>query len=210
MTRQPGDPSAPPPPSPAEPTATSPLSEADFAAIRQAVLDRQAVRRACHTARSSAITTFVIGLLAAPFVVLWPSAIGAFAVVGICTIGVLEFLGYRRLQKADPGAARALAINQLAFLGVITLYCVGQMVGGGEAVLSPETQSLLAASPEMKHMADQFAPLIQYGFYGLVIFLSLLFQGGMALYYHTRRRHIVAFNRKTPAWIRRLFLETGV
>jgi hypothetical protein len=32
----------------------------------------------------------------------------------------------------------------------------------------------------------------------------------MALYYFTRRKHIQQFNRSTPQWIRRLFVEMKV
>jgi hypothetical protein len=58
-------------------------------------------------------------------------------------------------------------------------------------------------------MVERWAPILVYGFYSLVIFFSAVFQGGMAAYYFTRRRHIESFNRKTPPWIRRLFVEIG-
>jgi hypothetical protein len=56
---------------------------------------------------------------------------------------------------------------------------------------------------------DQLAPLLVYGFYGLVILLSAGCQGGMALYYFSRRKHIETFNAQTPEWVRRIFVETG-
>jgi hypothetical protein len=219
---------APPPPAPASPAkvvpersagVASPLGEADYAAVRQAVVDRRAVQRACHTALSSAIVTLLIGASSFPFVLLWPSASSLFIVAGISAIGVMEFLGYRRLRKADPAAPKALAVNQLAFLGLIVVYCLGQMVGfsvddAKAAALSPEVRAQLNAMPSMAEgidrMIERWAPLLTYGFYSLVIVLSVAFQGGMALYYYTRRRHVEAFNQKTPPWIRRLFVEAGV
>ena len=40
--------------------------------------------------------------------------------------------------------------------------------------------------------------------YGSVIALSVIFQGGNALYYFTRRKHVEAYVAETPAWIRDL------
>ena len=41
----------------------------------------------------------------------------------------------------------------------------------------------------------------------LLVRISIAFQGGLALYYYTRRRHVETFLRETPAWIRRQLLE---
>jgi hypothetical protein len=38
--------------------------------------------------------------------------------------------------------------------------------------------------------------------YGGVIVFSALFQGGTALYYFSRRRHVEDFIAETPAWVR--------
>jgi hypothetical protein len=38
--------------------------------------------------------------------------------------------------------------------------------------------------------------------YGGAIVLSMLFQGGNALYYFTRRRHVEDFIAETPQWVR--------
>ena len=50
-------------------------------------------------------------------------------------------------------------------------------------------------------------PMLVNGFYLLVIVLSLAYCGGLALYYYTRRRHVEAFVRETPDWVRRQLLE---
>ncbi len=53
------------------------------------------------------------------------------------------------------------------------------------------------------------APLVIYGFYGLVIVLSAAFQGGLAAYYFTRRRPLEAFNLQTPDWVRQVLAEAN-
>ncbi len=192
------------------------LTDAHFAEVRQAVRDRRRVKAAARTALSSGSITLMIGVLAAPFVLVWPSASGVMIVAGMCAVGAVELFGYRRMRRAEPSAARLLGANQLAFLGLISLYCVMQMVAfspeeAQAAALSPEVQAQLSAVPEMagaiNDLVLRWAPIVTYGFYSLLIGLSVCFQGGMALYYFTRRKHIERFNQATPQWIRRLFVE---
>jgi len=198
------------------PPAASPLDESQFALVQQAAQSYKPIKRAARTALSSAITTLVIGACALPFTVIWPSLASVFITAGIGAVGVFEFLGYRKMRQADPAAPGYLATNQLAFLGLIVTYCAIQMLSfstedAKAAALSPEVRSQLRAMPDMAREIDanieQWAPLIMYGFYSLVIVLSIFFQGGMALYYWTRRRHLEAFARQTPPWVRRLLVE---
>jgi hypothetical protein len=206
-------PSAPPPAASAAPA--SPLTEAHFAMVSAAARSRKGVKRAAGTAFSSAVVTLGIGALTIPVAVLSLSASGLVMGVAICGIGAVEYIGYQRMRKADPAAAKILALNQLAFLGLITLYCLFQMLtfsteGARAAALSPEVREQLAALPGMRQalyeQIDRWAPVLTYSFYSLVIFLSIGFQGGMALYYHTRRKCVESFNRSTPGWARRLFV----
>jgi hypothetical protein len=213
-------PAAPPPAAPmGQPSPeVSPLEESHYAMVQRAVVSRKAVKRAARTALGSAAVTLFIGLSALPFTLIWPSASSLMVVVGVCVVGVVEYYGYQRMRQALPSAPAFLAKNQLAFLALITFYCLLQMAGfsveatKAEAV-SPEVRAQLAALPDMARAIDdlieQWAPLLVYGFYLLVIGLSVCSQGGLALYYHTRRKHVDAFNRQTPAWIRRLFVVMG-
>jgi uncharacterized membrane protein YukC len=65
--------------------------------------------------------------------------------------------------------------------------------------------------PDMARQIDAlietWAPYAVYGFYSLLIVVSVLAQGAMAFYYFTRRKHVESFNRNTPEWIRRMFVE---
>ena len=211
----------PPPLPPMEskaPARQAPLEETDFLLIRQAAFRRKAVKNAARTASASAATTLVIVFAAVPLLIFWPSWSGVMVVAGLSVIGAVEFRFSRRMRRADPAAARVLGFNQLALLGLIALYCVIQMAlfspeQAKDAAFSPEVRSQLASVPGMEQdiygLIERWAPLMIYGFYGLIIVLSVFFQGGMALYYFTRKHHLEAFNKQTPPWIRRLFIETG-
>ena len=196
--------------------AAAPIGEGELGLIRQAVVRRRKVKSAAGVARSSAIVTLVIGFLALPFVLLSPSLSGVVVVAGVITVGVREWMGYGKMQRAETGAAGHLGWNQVALVGVITFYCLLQMASFSPeemkaAALSPEARSLSAALPGMMagidKMIETWAPYLVYGFYSLLIVVSVGFQGGMALYYFTRRKSVEAFNRETPEWVRRIFVE---
>jgi hypothetical protein len=210
--------SAPRPGAPAGAGAgASPLTEAQSVEVREAIGRRKAIKRAARTALGSSITTLGIGILSLPFVLFWPSASAIFVVAGILVVGAVEFVGHQRISRADPSAPRLLALNQLAFLGVITVYCIIQMIAASPEALkaeaiSPEFRSQMSQMPGMLNDTDaligQWGPLLMRGFYLLIIVLSIGFQGGLALYYHTRRKYVDAYNRQ-PEWVRRLLAETG-
>jgi hypothetical protein len=191
----------------------------DFALLRRALAGRRPVRSAARTARSSAVSILVIGAAGIPITLIWPSWLGLLTEAGICAIGVIEYIGARRMQRGDVSAAAFLGRNQLAFLGLIVLYCVIQMVTISTAaaqgsLLSADMQSALSqlqgTDSELDHEFRTWAPLATYGFYSLIIALSVCFQGGLAVYYFTRKRHLEAVAAATPAWIQRLFSELRV
>ncbi len=194
-----------------------PLTERDFLLIRQAAALRQVIIRAARTARTSAIVTLTFGVCALPFVLFSFSWATALVAVGLCVIGSVEYAGQKRLRRADASAARVLAFNQLALLGLICVYCAMQAFGfSSEQIksmaVSPEFREQLKGLPQhtlqpIDALIDRWAPLVTYGFYGLVALLSAGCQGGLAAYYFSRRRAIVAFNERTPAWVRRVFIE---
>jgi hypothetical protein len=165
----------------------------------------------------SAVTTLCFGAMALPFALLSPSLPGIFITAGLFIVGVVEFKGSQRMRRAEVSAASMLGKNQLAFLGFIILYCAMQMVSFSPeqvkaAALSPEVRAQLGSLPnleELDRQIERFAPLVTYGLYGLIILLSIGFQGGMAVYYFSRRRHLELFRQSTPEWVRQIFIETG-
>ncbi len=196
----------------------SPLTEAHFRIVRQVVAARGPVRRAAKTARGSAFTILVVGVVSIPIALIFPTWLGIVVVTGICTIGVREYIGAGRMRRAEPSAAAYLGSNQLAFVALIVVYCVIQMATSspaefGSTAISSELRTSLAQLPEMQSSVEEligsWAPLAVYGFYSLVILLSIGFQGGLALYYFTRKRHLEAARQVTPPWVERLLAESG-
>ena len=188
------------------------LSEDDFALVREATIRRKAIRKAAKVAKGSATTTLIIGALAVPFVLLSFSLSGLMITAGLLVVGTIERRGHRMLLAADPAAPKLLARNQLAFLGLITIYCIWQILTAGavEAV-SPEFRAQLGSLPSYENMVNDIErlwPLVLRGIYALVIVLSIAFQGTLAYYYHSRSRHIQAYLSETPDWVKRMMDET--
>ena len=203
---------ASPPPVPGQ---AGPLGQADLLLVRQAGERHKAIRSAARKASLSATITLVIGACSVPLVALSPSWDGAMVAAGICVVGLVERSGARRLRRGDPAAARLLGCNQLAFIALIVLYCAVQMAafargGGTVSLLSAESRSQLSGMPDVAAQLDNMIPpSAVYAFFGLVILLSVLCQGGLALYYFTRHKRLLAFRNDTPDWVRHLLLDAA-
>ena len=217
LTERKPDISQVPPPPPTTERAV-PLQEVDYVQIRQAAIIRKPIEKAARVARGSAISILAVGLVALPFATM-SLDVTAYAIAGaICLIGWFELRGAKQLAQAIPQSAKRLGFNQLMFLAIILAYAFWQIAsfsikGAKEALISAEVQSQLSQLGEMQEAIDEqlelWAPLVVYGLYGSLIVLSILFQGGLAIYYFTRSRHLMHFDETTPGWIKRLWQEMG-
>ena len=117
-----------------------------------------------------------------------------------------EFRGRKRLLNFDPSGATLLGWNQLGLLAMIIVYCLRMLSGSSaEAASALSSQMKSTSERELLSMAGDLEGLyktVTLAMYGGVIVLSLIFQGGNALYYFTRRRHVEDFIAKTPQWVR--------
>jgi hypothetical protein len=78
-----------------------------------------------------------------------------------------------------------------------------------QEAIGPEAREQLAQLPDLEQSINQWAPLLTYGFYGLVILAAAATQGALAAYYFTRKGRIDQFNRETSPWIRRVLDEAN-
>ncbi|HSW47351.1 MAG TPA: hypothetical protein VLM89_17440, partial [Phycisphaerae bacterium] len=111
--------------------------------------------------------------------------------------------------RADPLAPGWLARNQLLLVALIIVYCTWQMVSFSPERIREElsmSRQLAMASDLVKDL-EKLLPLAVHGFYSLVIVLSVIFQGSLALYYWTRRPYIRLLDRDSPPWVRRILAE---
>ena len=125
------------------------------------------------------------------------TAIGLLVLAG----GVIEFRGRRRLRRRDPDGMRLLVRSQMLVLAVILVYCatrLGSFDGGylKDQVVPELRQNLLLFGVNldeslraMELSVDEIVPLVRTVFfivYGTVMVVSLIYQGGLAMYYRRK------------------------
>jgi len=181
----------------------SPLTAAHYNQIAEANWRGRKVRRAAGVASFSGWTLLIFGALTV--------LTGIFSLpalllgVGLCIVAYFELDGSKKLRRLDASAPRQLGFNQLALAGLLALY-------GAWGVY----YALTAPNPYEAHLssngqvADMIGPiarlhtLIMVSFYLAVIGVGMIAPGLTALYYFTRKSHLINFVQRTPAWIVRL------
>jgi len=164
------------------------------------------IRKAASIAGFNGWTTAAAAACSAMFLVFDRSPIAIAVTIALVIVTFNEFRGRKRLLNFDTTAATMMGWNQLGLLAMIVVYCLWSLSGmAGQAdAMRAELKSYsdldaaLGTGPGFEGMVKT----ISYAFYGGVIALSLVFQGGNALYYFTRRRHVEEFIVETPQWVR--------
>lgn len=124
--------------------------------------------------------------------------IGSWIGVGVGTLltaaGMIELHGRRRLICGNTSGITALVTAQLVILTVIVIYAVGNLLGYDEAALmaqiTPEIEEALSRAQMSMHELKAMLKPIYFGLYFIVIGVTILFQGGLALYYRSRKPRI--------------------
>jgi hypothetical protein len=106
------------------------------------------------------------------------------------------------VSKLDVDAPRRLAMNQLVFCGLLSLYFGWSLY---QSLASPSDYSeILGSDPDASGMlgnVDHLTHLISVCVYGGLIVASAIFQGGTAWYYSTRTKLLQDYLATTPQWI---------
>jgi hypothetical protein len=166
------------------------------------------VRRAAGVAAFNGWITGVIAACSALVLLFSPGIVNVLATAGLAAVAYNEFRGRNRLLAFEPSGATLLGWNQLGLLAMITTYC-GWMIYTsltGPLPVSADTREAL----KMLEMDLNEFRYFYAAFYGLVILLSVLFQGLNAAYYFSRRKHVEAYVRETPQWVRDVQRATAV
>jgi hypothetical protein len=179
------------------------LSPEHYGALAAAKPRLKKVRAAVRVATFNAWTIGVLAALSVPFAFF--SIEGMLMALGLSVIAYIEFRGRRGLLQYDPSAATLLGWNQVGLLTLITAYCIWALwtalSGPGPLARELQAQPELGEALGSIEEVDSLYRGVAVAFYGLVILLSLVFQGLNAVYYFTRRKYIVACLRDTPKWV---------
>lgn len=112
----------------------------------------------------------------------------------ITAAGVMELRGRRQLLRGEANGMNGLVRAQLIILATILLYAFRNLLAFDEATI------MEGMTPDMRLVLDQYGISIEtlrtmikpiyYGFYLVVMGVTVLFNGGLALFYRTRREKI--------------------
>lgn len=125
-------------------------------------------------------------------------------VVGLLVIvaGVIELRGRARLVRRDAGGMRLLLRAQLFLLTVILVYCVTRLGSFDEGMvldnLTPDVEALLKENGLERADVLPAVKMMFFAVYGIVAFLTVVFQGGLALYYRSRSAKVTAALAASP------------
>jgi hypothetical protein len=189
---------------PGRPVVDTPLTAAHRSELTAARDRSKVIRKAARVAGFNGWTTAVIAVFSAMFLVFDRSGVAIMMTVALSIVALNEFRGRNRLLNYDPSAATLLGWNQLGLLAAIIVYCLW-MLHGASAETAELSQTLKGYSEFGTFDIGEVEGLYRTATtaaYGGAIALSVLFQGGNALYYFTRRRHLDNFLLETPEWVR--------
>lgn len=120
----------------------------------------------------------------------------------LSVLAYIEVKGSKRIRALDASAPIHLGFNQIALTVVICLYCAWGII---QVVFGPSPyESYLNQGGDVAELIqpiDNMNRAIMSAFYVVLAGISVIAQGCAALYYFTRRRHIVTYLKQTPDWV---------
>lgn len=116
---------------------------------------------------------------------------GAFTGCLVAGAGALELHGAHRLRHGDPGGFIWLPRSQALILGAILLYVAVRLLQFNpadlERGLTPAMETRLADANMTRETFLALAAKLHTAFYVFIAFITVLYQGGLILYYRRRK-----------------------
>ena len=158
--------------------------------------------RAAKLGRGNGAAYAVFGLLSLMFAVMPVDGVGLGIGAVLLGVGFFERWQCRRLLHADAAAPKRLALAELTLLAAIVIYGVlGLTVlpSAGD-LLNEQLGGTQGLGIDVQGLAESMNQV----WYATVIGVALLYQGGMALYFHRRSAVLARYVQAVPAWAREL------
>jgi hypothetical protein len=186
----------------ATPSATAGLTPDQLKQIADARLRSKKIRKGVSVAIFDGWTVGLFGGLTLLGGIFSFSLVALLLGAGMITVAYVELRGAKRMRLLDPQAPRMLAWNQVVLGGLLLAYASYSLwtIYTGRT----EMQSEIAKYPELTDVVgdmDRLAKLIGLLIYGTLMAVAIFGQGGTALFYLSRKKHIEAYLRETPHWI---------
>jgi hypothetical protein len=119
-------------------------------------------------------------------------AVGA----SVLSCGITTLCGRKRLMRGDASGMIWLLRAQLAVLAIVFLYVLANLLAYDAAALmahlTPEMRGMLEKAGVAVADLEPLLRTLYFAVYLIIMSGTLLFQGGLALFYKTRRGRVTA------------------
>ena len=180
--------------------ATQSLTAEDQQALRSAAELHRPLARAAALARSNALGYAIFGGLTIVVAVFGPDVLGLAIGAIVAGVGAAQLRAVPRLRHGDSAAPRAMARNELVLLGGIIGYCVLKLTVLRES--GDELQAQVGDTSGLGMDLGELVDSLNTTVYSTFIAVTLLYQGGLALYFLRRRPMVERYLAEAPDWAR--------
>ena len=153
------------------------------------LLPEETLARVLRVARLDGSSVLVIAGVFALISALAGDKIGAVVGLLVAGAGAVELHGATLLDHGEPRGLRWLVSSQLVLLFTVLGYCAVQLVRARLPEIPPDVDALLQESADQLGMTKDAYALLVFNriLYIAVAAVTLIYQGGMTLYYFRRR-----------------------
>lgn len=192
---------------------TSPLRDQEDLWFVQAAALYKPLSKCVGTARTSGMFLIVGGILTVLAGALSVDVVSVVVGVVVTVLGTMERSAGKDLAQAKRSAPLRLAFNQVMVL-VLVVVSSWMWVQSVENPKAAQAQERAVSEAELEQMPAAMQSTVRklvelqnnprdmaFMMFTVVVALSVLFQGGMAVYYFTRRRKVREFHDELPPWV---------
>lgn len=162
----------------------------------------KALKRVLAISRFNGWSVVVIAGLGALLALVLGDLVGAFIGLLAAVAGWMEVRGHRMLRRRDPAGMTWLVRSQMFLLSVILVYCITRLGSfDADTAMGNLTPDMEAMLKEAGLARADILPMIRTAFlatYLTVAVVSIIYQGGMALYYRGKTRLVTAALAELP------------
>ena len=161
------------------------------------------LRRVLRTSKLNGLGVAIVAGLGALGSLAFGDLLGAMVGTLVAVGGIMELSGRKQLLHGDASGMRRLVRSQLLVLGVIVIYAVSRFASfdaeSAMGNLTPEMRSEMSQAGVDLAAIVPLVRLMFYALYGSLAVVTLIYQGGLALYY---RRHTKTVEQALAARLR--------
>jgi hypothetical protein len=173
---------------------SSPLTKEHTEQLAAALERVGAIRKATRLATGSGWMLGISAAITAAFAAGSPTALVLMLALG--GLSWNEFRGRNLLLVFDEKGADILWKNQIGLMAVLVIYCLLAIRSAGSGEVDPAMAELAVLAPDLVDLMTSLTMMVLQG----VILLTVVLQGAMARFYHTRIALIRTFHASTPPW----------